>query len=306
MITSGTSNDVKIVVEDGEILANKDVLTARNDYFATMLSNRSNKEIKFVEGETSTVTFDYCSKAIMEKIIQYLFSGSMTLHDLSLPDLLKMMNMTNMMMVGDLRDDIQEYVLELIPDSGVNCGSIPELVESLILAEKFEMETIKEALKFELFRSLKDISHIPEVVQNSEAFKSLPVNLVKEIFLEAFDQEVSVIIENDENYDEDNDEDNDEDYNEDYNEESDEDTDEESDEEDEVKDSRMPTTKEGFDAFVFWLTENECSDEDKREIADSFDFSDFTGKELLTDVRRSGLYSIEKIDTRVLEILEKK
>ena len=67
---------------------------------------------------------------------------------------------------------------------------------------------------------------------------------------------------------------------------------------------RMTTTKEEFDAFVFWLSENECSDEDKQEIVDSFYFDDFTVKELLTDVRRSGLYSIEKIDTQVLEILE--
>ena len=55
MITSGTSNDDKIVLEDGEILDNKDVLSARSDYFATMFSNNSNKEIKFVEGETKGV-----------------------------------------------------------------------------------------------------------------------------------------------------------------------------------------------------------------------------------------------------------
>ena len=87
MMTKGTSNDVKIVLEDGEIHANKDVLCARSDYFATMLSN---EEVKFMEAETKTVDMGYCSKIIMEKIIKYLFSGDMTLHDLSLPDLLKM------------------------------------------------------------------------------------------------------------------------------------------------------------------------------------------------------------------------
>ena len=35
MITNGTSNDVKIVLKDGEISANKDVLSARSNYFAT-------------------------------------------------------------------------------------------------------------------------------------------------------------------------------------------------------------------------------------------------------------------------------
>ena len=91
MIFCGTSNDVKIVLKDGEIVANKDVLTARSDYFATMFSN---KECEFIEGETNQVTFHHSSKIIMEKIIQYLFSGNVKLYDLSLSDLVTMMNMT--------------------------------------------------------------------------------------------------------------------------------------------------------------------------------------------------------------------
>ena len=62
MISKGSSNDVKIVLKDGEILANKDVLCARSDYFATMLSN---EEVKFIEGETKAVDMGYCSKIIM-------------------------------------------------------------------------------------------------------------------------------------------------------------------------------------------------------------------------------------------------
>ena len=58
MMTTGTSNDVKIVLEDGEIYANKDVLSARCAYFATCFSNN---KIKFIEGETNSVTFNHCS-----------------------------------------------------------------------------------------------------------------------------------------------------------------------------------------------------------------------------------------------------
>ena len=47
----------------------------------------------------------------------------------------------------------------------------------------FGLDEIKEALVHELFMSLRDVPHIPEVVQNSEAFKMLPANLVKDIFL---------------------------------------------------------------------------------------------------------------------------
>ena len=46
MIENGSSNDVKIVPQDGEILANKDVLIARYSYFSTMFGDR---EIMFAE-----------------------------------------------------------------------------------------------------------------------------------------------------------------------------------------------------------------------------------------------------------------
>ena len=38
MLKKESLNDVKIILEDGEIRANKDVLSARSDYFATMFS----------------------------------------------------------------------------------------------------------------------------------------------------------------------------------------------------------------------------------------------------------------------------
>ena len=78
MISKGSSNDVKIVLKDGEIYANKDILSARCAYFATCFSN---SEVKFNEGETNSVTFDHCNKNVMEKIINYLFTGDMKLYD---------------------------------------------------------------------------------------------------------------------------------------------------------------------------------------------------------------------------------
>ena len=76
------------------------------------------------------------------------------------------MNMTSMMMLDDLHSFIKDYVLELIPDSGVNCACLPDLVNSLMLAENFGLEDIKEGLVHELFMSLKVVPQIPEVVQN--------------------------------------------------------------------------------------------------------------------------------------------
>ena len=121
MISKGSSNDVKIVLKDGEIFANKDILTARCAFFATCFSNT---EVKFKEGETNSVTFDHCNKNVMEKIIKYLFTGDMKLYDFSLTDLLNMMNMTKMMMIDNLFDDIRKFVLNYITDSGVNYSSL--------------------------------------------------------------------------------------------------------------------------------------------------------------------------------------
>ena len=42
----------------------------------------------------------------------------------------------------------------------------PELVEALMLAEQFQLKTIKDAIDHELYMSLKDIPHIPDVVKN--------------------------------------------------------------------------------------------------------------------------------------------
>ena len=74
MLEVGSSNDVKIILKDGEIFANKDVLSARCDYFATCFRNKN-----FIEWETNKSDFGHCSRVIMEKIVHYLFIGEVEL-----------------------------------------------------------------------------------------------------------------------------------------------------------------------------------------------------------------------------------
>merc|ERR1719445_2213088 len=114
-----------------------------------------------------------------------------------------------------------------------------------MLAEQFKLEAVKDALVLELFRSLKDIPHIPDVVENSDAFTNLPVNLLKDILLHK-------VMPDTEHPDD---------------------------------GSVIPTTKQRFDAFVFWLAKSQCDNEVRKDITESFCFEDFTGQELLIDVR---------------------
>ena len=92
MLERGSLNDVKIKLSDGEIVANKDILMARSDYFASMFSNN-----KFIEGETGSVDMSHCSKAVMERIIKYLFSGEATFDQMYLAQLLELVHTTDMM-----------------------------------------------------------------------------------------------------------------------------------------------------------------------------------------------------------------
>ena len=46
MLERGSPNDVKIKCEDGDISANRDILTARSEYFATMLATTSSLRAK--------------------------------------------------------------------------------------------------------------------------------------------------------------------------------------------------------------------------------------------------------------------
>ena len=75
--------------------------------------------------------------------------------------------------------------------------------------------------------------------------------------------------------------------------------------EDDRTDTRWVGDNYRFTAFLYWLSGNECSDEDKEEITSSFNLlcGCFTAEKLLTDVKKSGLFSGEEIDNSVLETI---
>ena len=71
MLEDGTINDVKIVLMDGELKANKDVLMARCDYFDTMFTFFYD----FSDGGTRTIQMLNVRKEPMEKVLKYIFTG---------------------------------------------------------------------------------------------------------------------------------------------------------------------------------------------------------------------------------------
>ena len=176
ILERGSLNDAKIKLSDGEIVANKDILMARSEYFATMFSNN-----KFVEGETSSVDMSYFRKAVMEKIINFLFSGEMTITQMALEQLLELTHATDMMLLTKLKEKVEDYFKdEVIVNSRKNVKFFAELIEGIKVADQYNLTDIKETITVELYFGLKKI---PNDVSASDSFKTLPFYLIKDIFL---------------------------------------------------------------------------------------------------------------------------
>ena len=56
--------------------------------------------------------------------------------------------------------------------------------------------------------------------------------------------------------------------------------------------------------FVTWLSANSMENEKKDEVLETFDFEHFTHRDLASDVRKSGLYDIDKILERMDKLFE--
>ena len=65
--------DVKIKVSDGEVWANKALLSANSEYFSAMLDVE-----KFKEGQEGVGNLERYSKEVVNKLIHYFYSGEMS------------------------------------------------------------------------------------------------------------------------------------------------------------------------------------------------------------------------------------
>ena len=68
-----------------------------------------------------------------------------------------------------------------------------------------------------------------------------------------------------------------------------------------------PSTRERFDFFTNWIAKNQdCDSKEKKIILNSIKLSDFSGEELLTVIKESGLFSEKKIVKKCIKKFRKK
>ena len=108
MFHEGSFNDVLIKLHDGEIRANKSVLAARCEYFAASFRWKDNNK-----QEVEEIVIDDCSKKIMTRIIEYIFTGILKVKDLNLLDFLEFKDQVRKMFPGDNLDREIEDTTEL-------------------------------------------------------------------------------------------------------------------------------------------------------------------------------------------------
>ena len=240
MLEKGSLNDVKIKLSDGEITANKHILRARSEYFSTHLPGKA--------GGTGVVHMSHiihCSKAIMDKITEFLFSGSLQLGDLSMDQLLKVCHMSVILKLDKVKAQVDNYIRE-------------DRVKTLL---KQPIKTLKIIEDTDLFNSTlrsgdRAFTHnfctiVPLVgdrvmVGNHNMRRARAVrcpgsfNLIKDIFVLRAEW------------------------------------------------TYQPTSIKIVEAT--WISPNEATEEQKKQIDRSFDLVDFTVGDLMSTIKESGLF----------------
>ena len=101
-------SDVKIICSDGEIPANRSILGMRSEYFRGMFSANNN----FVESQAGSAKLPY-SKAVMEKVLLYLYSGELDCQEMALRPMLDLLELFDLMNLSEEHSTMLESLLQL-------------------------------------------------------------------------------------------------------------------------------------------------------------------------------------------------
>ena len=287
-------NDVVIILDDGQVEANKDLLSVRSDYFARSFNNP-----KFLESQSKSITMKGCTEAAMKALKNYIYTGEMDLKELSLPTLLRVMNFSRQILIeDDLYNSIEAYVkdtLNIAKHTSSASSSIGEymwtcteltFLECPALVEEFCLDNLKEPVmqllttgcfflifwnmtkeEWKFYRPDITDSQLRLADQNRinllPEFQKLSLKTVKDVvnMKYAKDKEFQKLF------------------------------------------GGFGLTRIRFYLFVAWYSANEanCAKMEKKVILASFNYMDVTGEELVTVVGRSGMFPREEVDRMLIE-----
>ena len=157
-------NDVTIEASDGKVSANRTILSVRSLYFRSMLSANNN----FVESSTGHVKLPY-PKAVVEKVVFYIYSGRMDCADMDLRLLLDLLELLNLMNLPSKYSKVEAFTLQ-----NITAGKYPlsDCLKGLEDSSKMGLQSVGETLLSHLGQNFLSISSAVEVGELSEAMIS--------------------------------------------------------------------------------------------------------------------------------------
>ena len=183
MLEKGSSNDVTIVLEDGEVKANKDILMARCPYFATMFSNQN-----FLEGQNNIVKMMNVQKEPMERVLKFIFSDNMKeLVAGNFQTTIKVLDLLRLLLLDQAYTKVEAWLMEIfdawkmLVDRVFGGGRrTAVIVSALVLLQKLKFE--------DFFQKCLDLFCLHmELILNCERerieFRNIPFDVMKKMLM---------------------------------------------------------------------------------------------------------------------------
>ena len=137
-IDIGEHNDVDIILEDGMISASKLILSSRSEYFQKMF----NKNSQFEEQRSSSVNFP-CKRLIMQKILEHLYGGNLSVSGLTCLEMIELLNMLRLLLLEESFESVELYLLRQLYAKNI---PINECLDAVERANSLKFEAITTIL----------------------------------------------------------------------------------------------------------------------------------------------------------------
>lgn len=253
---------MRIILSDGEITANKNVLASQCEYFAANIRWKEQNKDK-----SDHIEITDCSKEVMERIIKYLFTGSIKFKDLGLLKLLELVNQVRKFLLkSDLQCLIESYIVKDIlsfPSIKHLRTKYEDIIRGLQYADKFSLDVVRDFL---LRTNLYLLPYIAKDTEAISAFSTLPLQIIKDLF--SFPRINEIF---------------------------------------RTKKSQRVFNSAQFRCFWAWYQGNkDTCPEDKKKIMGTIDLDLFRATELFLLVKPSGLFPDDEVDKRIVECLHER
>jgi len=139
-IKKALPDDVKIKAADGEVWANRVLLSSSSEYFSAMLD-----EDKFQEGREGVGDLQEYRREVVTKVINYFYTGEVTCEDLSLNTILQLEELMRRILLIPQSLQVQEFTRMKISKKEF---SVLECLEGLVTATELNLDIKKELYSF--------------------------------------------------------------------------------------------------------------------------------------------------------------